>query len=321
MKLPPIATRLILMATMVAPSPPSVPAVPTEEPGGEVVVLWPGGVPGGESVNVQEVLSERAPQGPLRDRIVQHTTRPLMTLFRPKGKPNGVTLLLVPGGAYERVVIDKEGFESAEWFAERGFECAVLRYRLPADGWKAGADAPVHDVMRALRLLRASGPPRTRVGVIGFSAGGHAVARLITDSAPAYAAQDPNDRLPFRPDFAVLMYPVIATTGPNAHAGTANQLRAAGLSADALASYSPDLHVKPGMPPTLLIHAADDVAVPPENSVLMHSALRAAKVPTELHVFDDGGHGFGMRGVAGKDAARWPELVRAWALADASAGQ
>lgn len=307
------------MATIAALTPFATAAVPTTEPAGEVVVLWPDGVPGAEAVSVKEVFSERAPQGPLRDRIVQHTTRPAMTLFRPKRPSNGVTLLFVPGGAYERVVIDKEGFESAEWFAERGFECAVLRYRLPADGWNTGADAPVHDVMRALRLLRAAGTPGMRLGVIGFSAGGHAVARAITQSAPPYAARDSADRLPFRADFAVLMYPVIATSGPHSHGGTANQLKAAGWSAADLLRLSPDQHVKPDTPPTLLVHASDDDAVPAENSLLMFAALRAAKVPAELHVFNQGGHGFGMRGIAGKDVAAWPELVRAWALGDAAA--
>jgi acetyl esterase/lipase len=262
---------------------------------------------------VREALSERAPQGPLRDRIIQHTTRPLVARFRPKGNANGITLLFVPGGAYERVVIDKEGFESAEWFAERGFDCAVLRYRLPADGWKAGADAPVHDVRRALRLLRAESP-KSRLGVIGFSAGGHAVARMITEAAPDYAPVDTKDEHSARPDFAVLMYPVIATSGPHAHRGSADQLVAAGVPAASLSEYSAELHVKPGMPRTLLIHATDDEAVPVENSLLMFSALRAAKVPTELHVFDSGGHGFGMRGIIGNDVAAWPRLVQTWAL-------
>jgi len=313
MKLPGIAPRLILVATMTAIATPLTAAVPTTEPEGETVLLWQAGAPGGENVKVREVLSERAPQGPLRDRIIQHTTRPLFARFRPKGAANGVTLLIVPGGGYERVVIDKEGFESAEWFAGRGFDCAVLRYRLPADGWRSGADAPVHDVMRALRLLRAEAP-KGRLGVIGFSAGGHTVARLITGSTPDYATVDATDEISARPDFAVLMYPVIATGGPSAHRGSVAQLLAAGVPATALPGYSPDLHVKPGMPPTLLVHAADDEAVPMENSVLMFSALQAAKVPSELHIFDRGGHGFGMRGIAGKDVAAWPQLVQAWAL-------
>ena len=151
MKLPGIRSTLILLATVTALAPPLTAAVPTAEPEGETVLLWPAGAPGAQNVKVRELLSERAPQGPLRDRIIQHTTHPRFTRFRPRGTANGVALLFVPGGAYERVVIDKEGFESAEWFATRGFDCAVLRYRLPGDGWKAGADVPVHDVMRALR--------------------------------------------------------------------------------------------------------------------------------------------------------------------------
>jgi acetyl esterase/lipase len=307
MKLRRIPCPIILAAVMAFS-----PALPAAEP--VTTMLWPKGAPGGESVRAQEVMTERAPQGPLRDRIIQHTRNPLVASFPATGKPNGVTLLLVPGGAYERVVIDKEGFESAEWFAARGFDCAVLRYRLPADGWKAGADVPVHDVMRAMRLLRAHAKPGVRIGVIGFSAGGHAVARLITQSAPDYPAQDEVDDVSARPDFAVLMYPVIATSGPAAHGGTVNQLLAAGVPGSALLQYSPDLHVRPGLPPTLLVHARDDSSVPLENSVLMFSALQAANVPSGLRVFEHGGHGFGMRGIAGKDVAAWPQQVEAWAL-------
>ncbi len=291
--------------------------VPTPEPGGNVVELWPGGEPGGERVTVREELLERSPTGPLRDRIAQHVTRPVMTLFEPKGEYNGITLLIVPGGAYTRVVIDKEGFESAEWFAERGFAAAVLRYRMPADGWAAGADAPVHDAMRALRLLRVrpiQGARPASVGIIGFSAGGHLTARLITEPRLSYTRRDATDDAPARPDFAVLMYPVIATTGAPAHKGSAEQLLKAGVRAGDLARYSPDLNVSPATPRTLLIHAADDAAVVPENSLAMYSALRKAGVPSALHLFDRGGHGFGMRGVTGLDSAAWPELVRAWAL-------
>ena len=153
---------------------------------------------------------------------------PCSRSYAPKVAYNGITLLIVPGGGYVRVVIDKEGVEAAEWFTARGFAAAVLRYRLPADGWASGADAPVHDAMRALRLLRsqpiAGGSAPGRVGVMGFSAGGHLCARLITEPDLAYPRRDSADDLSARPDFAVLMYPVIATTGAHAHAGSAQQL-------------------------------------------------------------------------------------------------
>jgi acetyl esterase/lipase len=289
--------------------------------GNETIDLWPGGAPGGEKVTVREEIVERLPDGPLRDRFAQHVTRPLLTLFAPKTQYNGVTLLIVPGGGYVRVVIDKEGVEAAEWFTARGFAAAVLRYRLPADGWANGADAPVHDAMRAVRLLRAQaakdGTASQRIGVIGFSAGGHLCARFITEPKLTYARRDAADDLSARPDFAVLMYPVIATTGAHAHAGSAQQLLDAGVSAPDLEHYSPHLNVGAQTPPTMLVHAADDTSVPVENSLLMYDALRKSRIRSELHVFDSGGHGFGLRSVAGKDVAVWPTLVENWAVANA----
>ena len=315
MKLPAARKHLIVVALMVASIQQAIAAsVPTAEPGGETVLLWPQGVPGAERVTAKQALIERSPDGPLRDRFAEHVTQPLMTLFHAKGTPNGVTLLIVPGGGYVRVVIDKEGFEAAEWFAQRGFECAVLRYRMPADGWAAGPDAPVDDALRALRLLHArSAGARMRVGVVGFSAGGHLVARLVTEPGLAYPRQDAADDLAVRPDFAVLMYPVITMTGAPTHSGSAQQLVAAGVAAGDLQRYSPNLNVTADTPPTMLVHAADDTSVPVENSLLMFGALRAAGVRTELHVFDRGGHGFGMRGAVGLDAAVWPQLVANWA--------
>ena len=318
-----MSRREIILASTMAALAPIVSAArtpPAAEPGDQVVELWPGGPPGGDHVTVQEEIVERLPDGPLRDRFAQHVTHPSMTLFKPKTNYNGVTLLIVPGGGYVRVVIDKEGVEAAEWFTERGFAAAVLRYRLPADGWVNGADAPVHDAMRAMRLLRAHPVEKgtsPRIGVIGFSAGGHLCARLITEPGLVYTRRDAADDLAARPDFAVLMYPVIATTGAHAHAGSAQQLLAAGVSAPDLERYSPHLNVGAQTPPTMLVHAADDTSVPVENSLLMYDALRKAHVRSELHVFDRGGHGFGLRSVAGKDVAAWPTLVQNWATANA----
>jgi len=285
---------------------------------GSNVELWPGGTPGAERVTVHEEVIERLPDGPMRDRFVQHVTRPLITLFEPEATPNGITLLIVPGGGYIRVVMDKEGYEAADWFTQRGFAAAVLRYRLPADGWTNGADAPVHDAMRAVRLLRERrGSKAGRIGVIGFSAGGHLCARLLTEPQLAYDHRDGADGLSARPDFGVLMYPVIATTGGHAHAGSAQQLQAAGVGTSDLERYSPHLNVSTTTPPTMLVHAADDTNVPVENSLMMYDALRKARVRSELHVFDSGGHGFGLRAVAGKDVAAWPTLVQNWALHNA----
>lgn len=298
------------------------------EPGDEVIDLWPGDAPGGERVTAKEEVIERLPDGPMRDRYVQHVTRPTMTLFKPKIAFNGITLLIVPGGGYVRVVVDKEGVECADWFTERGFAAAVLRYRLPGDRWAAGPDVSVHDAMRALRLLRARAAKLenapARFGVIGFSAGGHLCARLLADTRISYKGVDSADDLSARPDFGVLMYPVIAMSGPYAHQGSVNQLLA-GTHGSGSGSpvnqdgFAPHLRVGSETPPTMLVHAADDTGVPVENSLMMYDALRKAKVRSELHVFDSGGHGFGLRGVAGRNVAAWPTLVQNWAINHAKA--
>lgn len=323
--------QVLLASTMTALAPAGFAARKPEagEPGDEVIDLWPGAIaPGSERVTAKEEVVERLPTGPMRDRFVQHVTRPSMTIFKPRAAFNGITLLIVPGGGYVRVVIDKEGVECADWFTERGFAAAVLRYRLPGDRWAAGADAPVHDAMRALRLLRAraenSRAEASRFGVVGFSAGGHLCARLLTKPGIAYDRVDAADDLSARPDFGVLMYPVIAMTGPFAHEGSVNQLLSASSGSGSGSpvnpeSFAPQFQVAGTTPPTMLVHASDDTSVPVENSLLMYDALRKAKVRSELHVFDSGGHGFGLRGVAGRDVAAWPTLVQNWAINNAKA--
>lgn len=319
---PPLDRRQLLLAgSLAAALPRRVPATPLAESAGAEVELWPGGTPGGEHVSARESVEDLAPGATPRDRVVWHVTRPLITVFQPRAAPKGVTFLVVPGGGYRRVVIDREGFDTAAWLTEQGFGAAVLRYRLPGDRWDAGPDAPVHDGLRALRWLRRNTATGTKLGVIGFSAGGHLAARVITETALSYPRRDELDDLPARPDLAVLVYPVIFTTGDAAHAGSAQQLILSGVAPTDgdLARYEPVAHVSGATPPTMLVHAADDNSVPVENSLRMFAALRAAGVSSELHVFESGGHGFGLRGIAGKSVASWPALVQNWAHAHASA--
>jgi acetyl esterase/lipase len=312
MKLP-LNRRQVLLAGGVA----GLASVARAVDSSEGIELWPGRTPGADHVTVKEELVDNAAGATPRDRVVAHVTRPLLSLFKPKTGFNGVTLLVVPGGGYHRVVLDREGYDTADMLTAQGFAAAVLRYRLPADGWAAGADAPVHDAMRAVRWLRAQnslGGTAARVGAIGFSAGGHLLARLVTEPELRYSRHDALDDLSARADFAVLMYPVITTTGDTAHKGSAAQLVAAGVPESDLARYSAQLNVTADTPPTMLVHAADDTVVPVENSLVMFDALRKASVRSELHVFDRGGHGFGLRSIAGKDVAAWPMLVQNWAL-------
>jgi len=281
----------------------------------EVVRLWPGPPPGAPAVLPREEVVDRIKTSGFQDRYVTGIGTPQMTVFRP-ARPNGAAALLIPGGGYIRVVIDKEGFEVARRFAEAGITCFVLRYRLPREGWNP--DAPLQDAQRAIRLIRAgaSGFPidPDRIVAMGFSAGGHVAASLATGFArQVYAPIDAADRLSARPDVSGLIYPVIDMAKPFAHVGSREALLGPSPTPELEAAYSPHRHVTAETPPTFLVHAADDPSVPLDNSLQYLAALRAAKVPAEAHIFEEGGHGFGIYLARGKPAQAWPELFLTWA--------
>jgi acetyl esterase/lipase len=283
----------------------------------ETVKLWPGPPPGAPADPPRTLIVDRAETSGFQDRSVSQIGEPLVTVFRP-ARPNGAGILVLPGGGYVRVVIDKEGFETARRWNAAGITAFVLRYRLPAEGWANPADTPLQDAQRALRLIRANaaayGVDPGRIAVMGFSAGGHLAASLCTRfDASVYAPVDAADTASARPDLAMLGYPVMLMSGPLAHAGSAHALLGADASAERAAAYSPNLHVSAAMPPTFMIHAADDTTVPLDNSLAYAAALRTARVPVEMHVFEEGGHGFGIFLARGKPAAAWPDLFLAWA--------
>ena len=284
----------------------------------EVIRLWPGAAPGAPArLPIERVLERSEQPARIRDRAVTGTVSPTMTVFRP-ARPSGAAMLIIPGGGYQRVVVDKEGIETARWLTARGVTAFVLRYRLPGEGWTPRGDAPLQDAQRAIRLIRSRAAafhidPK-RIAILGFSAGGHLAASLATrHAARMYTPVDVADALSARPNLAVLGYPVITIGGSAVHAGSRTELLGQGGSDARARELSPNLTVAPDTPPTLILHAADDTTVPVENATLMFAALKAAKIPAELHVFEEGGHGFGMRFIAGKPVAAWPELMLAWA--------
>lgn len=282
----------------------------------EVWTLWPKGPPGGVPPGLVEVVEERSPDtSAFHDRIARHTTRPQLTVVRPI-RPNGASLLLIPGGGYRWSVVDKEGLDCARVFAALGVTCFVLRYRLPGDGWRAGPDAPLQDAQRALRLIRAraaaEGLARDRIAVLGASAGGHLAGRLLSHLTPTYAADDAADAEAFRPDLGLLLYPVVTLHPPFAHLGSRTELLGETPPPERLDAYSLERADWTGAPPVWLVHALDDTAVRPENSLALLTALRAAHTPVEAHLFQEGGHGFGVRLIAGRPAERWPELAMAF---------
>lgn len=282
----------------------------------EIIRLWPDSAPGAEHATARLQIKERSPDlAAYRDRIAMGVSDPLMTVFR-STRPNGSGVLIIPGGGYRWVVIDKEGFEAARRLNQAGITCFVLRYRLPGGGWAAGPDAPLQDAQRAMRLIRAGAKTWSldpeRVGLLGFSAGGHlGVSLAELHGRVTYAPVDAADRESARPAFAGLMYPVVSM-GRFAHSGSRGELLGKMPTRTQLDAASREKTVTPDTPPVFLVHAMDDRSVPVENSLMLASALRAAKVPVEMHLFEEGDHGFGIRLAQGKPCAAWPELFLAW---------
>ncbi|WP_174509783.1 alpha/beta hydrolase [Klebsiella oxytoca] len=305
-------TRLPLAAamTLLISSQAALAALPT-------LPVWPGGeAPGAKNSPAVPSLVDRSKDGALPDRAVTGIRVPEITVYAP-AKPNGIALLVTPGGSYQRVVLDKEGSDLAPVFTAQGYTLFVMTYRMPADGHAEGSNAPLADAQRALRTLRARAPEwhidPHKIGIMGFSAGGHVAASLETRYDDAiYPATDAVDGLSARPDFVVLGYPVISMDPAIAHPGSRHALIGDTPTAEQQRLYSPEHNVTAATPPTFIMHAVDDPSVPVDNALVMFNALRAHKVPTELHLFAEGKHGFGIRGTTGLPAAEWPQLAMNW---------
>ncbi len=283
----------------------------------ETIELWPNGAPGLKDSTLEETVTERSKDRLVADRSVSGISNPRMVVFRPK-KPNGAALLVTPGGGYKLVVVDKEGYEVARRLAAIGFTVFVLFYRLPGEGWQDGANVPLADAQRAIRLIRHRATEYQldpeRVGAMGFSAGGHLCADLATRfDAPVYQQVDAADALSAMPFLAAPIYPVITMSGEAVHAGSRTRLIGADADEATSDAHSPHKNVPYNAPPFFLLHAEDDAAVPVENTLLLRAALKAKGIEVETHLFAHGGHGFGLRKAIGKPVGVWLDLFLQWA--------
>lgn len=274
----------------------------------EVLHLWPDGPP--ESGYKAEALPDDWP-----GTFIRNVAEPTLHVFRP-AKPNGGALLVMPGGAYWFVSIQNEGVDVANAMTQLGYTVFVLVYRLPGEGWTQRTNVPLQDAQRAMRLIRAHSSDYQcdphHVAALGFSAGGHLAASLTTNfGETVYEARDAVDRQDARPFASGLIYPVISMQEPVTHAQSANLLLGPEPSQALVAHRSPAQHVSGDTPPVFLMHALDDPAVPPRNSLLMMEALREAGRPVEAHFFEEGGHGFGL-GAPELPAHQWISLYEAW---------
>lgn len=266
--------------------------------------LWPATPPGGG-------FAPPPRQPDLAATFLTGIASPELKLFRPR-KSNGRALLVIPGGAYAFVSIRNEGTDVAAVYTRLGYTVFVLAYRLPGEGWANRADVPLQDAQRAMRIIRSQaahfGIDPAAIAVLGFSAGGHLAACLLTAyDEVVHAPVDEIDAIDARPSCAGLIYPVIALTPPLTHALSASNLLGPDRTGPLLERRSPALHVTSATPPTFLAHSRDDLAVSSGNATLFYEALHAANRPAELHLFEEGGHGFGT-GPTNAPAGLWPLL-------------
>lgn len=281
-----------------------------------VLPLWPEGrMPGGKIPAITERVDDQIDNAGLRYRVAEHVTRPTLSWFAPTTSPTGASVLILPGGGYSRVGIDREGYETARWFNAQGVAAFVLRYRLPADRWGDGALVALQDAQRAMRLIRAGGKwsvdPK-RVTVWGGSAGGHlAMSLCVKVYDRTYPVIDAADRLLTRPDGAILLYPVVSM-GAGAHTGSKLALLGPDASAADAAAWSFDQRLPGITPPIFLGHAVHDRVVPVDHALALFGAVRGSGGSIDMHLFEDGAHGLGLRGDPAWPMSDWPNLARRW---------
>jgi len=297
-----VRNRLLLFAALVAapatlfaqsPAWPPTPDHPT-------IPLWPSGAPGAQPTPGAEAdmttAKDNRPGGKPVIRI-GNVSNPTLTLYTPKGANTGAAVVVFPGGGYRILAIDLEGTEVCDWLNSQGISCILVKYRVPEPGPYPKSSAPLQDAQRAFGIVRSHAAEwhidPSRVGVLGFSAGAHLAAALSTHfDQRLYDPIDAADKLSCRPDFAVIVYPGYLAL------------------ADQNYAPNPDIHPTAQTPPTFLVQAEDD-SVHVENAVVYFLALKNAKVPAELHIYAEGGHGYGLRRTA-LPVTTWPQTVEIW---------
>lgn len=274
-----VAVCIVIAMTLAAPAP-TARAADSQE----VKLLWPGGAPGAKGTADGD--------------------KPSLTIYLPaKDKATGAAVVICPGGGYGHLAMDHEGHQIAEWLNSFGVAGFILKYRHSRSGAGYGHPVPLQDAQRAVRMVRTGAKKWNldpdRIGIMGFSAGGHLASSAGTHFQQRYSeAKDEIDRADCRPDFMILMYPVVSFTESFTHKGSRRNLLGNDPDDDLVKNLSNEKQVTPETPPTFLVHADDDKAVPPENSIYFYLALKKAKVPAEMHIYEKGGHGFGKGAVS-----------------------
>lgn len=276
----------------------------------EIITLWQNGIPNAIANSDYKEI-EVVKEGQLTNTSM--VTIPTLSLFLPdKDKRNGTAVVICPGGGYSHLAMDKEGFKAAKWLNTLGITAFVLKYRLPSDLIMENKTiGPLQDAQEAMRTVRRHANRWNinpeKIGIMGFSAGGHLASTLSTHYSDEVYVHDTTSA---KPNFSILIYPVISMEDEITHKGSKSNLLGNAPSQDLTALYSNEKQIDSLTPPTFLVHATDDKAVPVENSIKYYMALKKNNVSAEMHIYEKGGHGFGL-GV--KDTSLyWTESCELW---------
>ncbi|MEZ0539830.1 alpha/beta hydrolase [Fibrella arboris] len=268
----------------------------------EIIPLYSGAVPNSKASDVQESGAETG--------VIKGITKPTLAYFKPAAdKASGTAVIIIPGGGYGVVVYNGEGVTTAKALAEKGIAAFVLKYRLPSDAIMTDKKiGPLQDAQQAIKLVRENaakwGVDASKIGIMGFSAGGHLASTAATHFEKAYVDNASNTSL--RPDFQILIYPVISMRDSLTHGGSHDSLLGKTASRQDVELFSNELQVRANTPPAYLTHAADDKLVDVDNSIAYFETLRRQKVPVEMHIYPKGDHGFIFRHPG------WMEPLFAW---------
>lgn len=276
----------------------------------KTIPLYPGTIPNSKPVKDKE-HSEISPEGIL---IISSITRPTLSIYLPpKEIATGKAVIVIPGGGYHIVAGSHEGTDIAKKLNEAGITAFVLKYRIPDDSSMVKKEiGPLQDAQRAIQIVRehakewALNPKQ--IGVMGFSAGGHLASTAGTHFQKAVISN--KNQINLRPDFMVLVYPVISFTDSIGHIGSRDNLLGKKPSPEKIKYYSNELQVNAQTPPSFLVHAKDDDAVPVQNSIEFYNALKKNKVETSMYLYEKGGHGFGLNNSTSQ--VQWIDMVIDW---------
>ncbi|MEO5683916.1 MAG: alpha/beta hydrolase [Chitinophagaceae bacterium] len=267
-------------------------------------------VPGSKPM-VNREKSETSKDGILR---ISKVSEPmLMAFLPPRDKANGTSVIICPGGGYGILAASHEGTDVAKVFNEWGITAFVLKYRLPDDSIMEQKEiGPLQDAQRAIQIVREDakkwGIDKNKIGIMGFSAGGHLASTAGTHFSQVVIDNKKNTSL--RPDFMILLYPVISFTDSLAHMGSRTNLVGKSPAPEKIKLYSNEMQVTKDTPPTFLVHAKDDAGVKVQNSIAFYEALQKNGVQSEIHLYEKGGHGFGMNNKTSDD--KWMDWLKTW---------